>query len=1042
MNHLHAILERAQIQPPHLYPSPSREDLASLQFQQTPREEVLKPSELFNLDLSQEDWLSRYSLIDAYDLGKVGELGVSDGALKYICLGSSSHKINEAGWHDRFAHPYFLKLFQLFQGNGGLFTKECFYSEIFPICEQLVSFWKRFEQLDLETFASEISLSIIHLKPGDSYVMGAGYAGHPTGHSIIIRFKKSEDGNRYTIYLYDAGVSGEWGKLKVVNHKEYVHPYLQFEKVKNEELFFTSDPFKEYDPAIIVNLLKLLQPTERGDLSFHSVMSLLTPIRHRFVPGKRLSQLFITRQRGPNCVAKAFNCLLLDLIPDRNQYKRLTLDNRFHTILFYFLTHQDHLQQDQMASFRLMQATMNFLRSIYSHYRRGTLELEEYYQAVATIRDIVKTLPISSKRLQKANLLPSLNEDRLRERALYSRKIRSDELRKSVPSLLPRSLSSSPLENIDLRLGKEVDWKMLNGIIGDLLRKKWDGKALVFQIEFLMQNVRHLKGILPTLDKFEANLALRRMRLLAILYVKSLCQLNMHQSCASQNAIMEILSIGYCLALKSDEDKSLLNRFGIYYNYFERQASLFLFAIQDPLQLEHRNELITFFSNLPSRWQLFNYENENYNRELFCRGEMPESQLFQLYIPNISQKKRMEYFLDIEKFGSKFSHIGDLASLAGLATSLLKSHSHSHSKFYSNPIRDLLSQGLIMYTCGAFYWLNGINDEDFVQEYADLPLANNKERKLPPCFAAFSKSGLWKHDPKELLTENQWQGMSAQYTEMTKRVIFAPLCEPKVGISVFLKTWTEQIEILTDPEWRPLFENLLFKTYLQRKLTYSPLFLAIQGDPYFTVRIEKLTREGFRTVKNLAIGLTSSHAVEVVDIQLDEVKPITHITEGDKSCVGLPLDEVKPIAKHLPFREGHLQAFLGFLSVIRVRSSLLYHVRVIKKEDHLPDEVLGQREDLLNWINRFSLSSMSTGELKLELLLAKTLLLMEQSLKEMTTKERVDLAITYCTLQPNLGEAQKGESPVLRREIQRRWLMMDLDWMNFLKGILMPMNFF
>ena len=60
---------------------------------------------------------------------------------------------------------------------------------------------------------------------------------------------------------------------------------------------------------------------------------------------------------------------------------------------------------------------MNFLRSIYSHCRLGTIELEEYYQAAATIRDIVKILPISSKRDQKANL-PSLNEGLLKDRIL------------------------------------------------------------------------------------------------------------------------------------------------------------------------------------------------------------------------------------------------------------------------------------------------------------------------------------------------------------------------------------------------------------------------------------------------------------------------------------------------------------------------------------------------------------------------------------------------------------------------------------------------
>ena len=90
---------------------------------------------------------------------------------------------------------------------------------------------------------------------------------------------------------------------------------------------------------------------------------------------------------------------------------------------------------------------------------------------------------------------------------------------------------------------------------------------------------------------------------------------------------------------------------------------------------------------------------------------------------------------------------------------------------------------------------------------------------------------------------------------------------------------------------------------------------------------------------------------------------------------------------------------------------------------------IAQRTDLLNWLNQLIDSSAGVG--KTEILLAKTALLMERSLKEMSNEERVELALTYCKLYPNIGNAQKCESPILQREIQRRWLKMIPEWIAF-----------
>lgn len=929
---------------------------------------------------TRENCLSHYSLLNAYDRKLVNESGVTLGALQHICLGSSSDKDDGVGWNEKNASPYFLKLFQLFSNRGGLFTKNCFPSVLIPICNQIDSFWKRFEKGDYEVFANEISYSILALKPGESYVMRSGYAGRPSGHSMIIRFKKSEIRNNYTIYLYN-GNGEEWELKKTKDHKLYIHPYLTFDQVQIEELFFTSN-FSSPDPIIILNLLKVQTPTERGDLNFHSVMSLLAPIRHRLTSSNRCSQLFIALQQGHNCVAKSFNCLLLDLVPNRNHYKRITLDNRFHTILFYFLTHRDKLSTDQREAFRLKQAVMNFMRMVHSHFQRGTIEQVEYYQAVATFQEIIETLAIFPEKEAKTNLSSSINEKQLLAQNEKARILRVKNASKTAYRPIK---NASPISEKDInpQLGINAGWKQLSDILNEIFTfiRHGNNNNLVFQIEFLMQNLQDLKNLFCPLGKSNPKIILKSLNIIAEHYVKALYSLKMAQSCASQNAIMEMLAIGYCLALKCDEDRLILQNFGIYYDYFDRQASLFLFAMQDPLQLKQRNKLIAFFSALPSDWKLFNFKSENFDHDRFCRGEMPESQLFQLYIPDISQEKRMKCYEEISELDESFGYIKNLASIAGLATSLFHCHDPLEG-FSSFPTRYLFPNGWIKYVCGSFYWSSNSDlPEDFSSEYTEV----DKNKKLPPCFEVFSKSRLWSHDPQKLLTENEWQGESALEGQ-TKRKVFAPLCEPEVKISLFLKTWTEQIEILFDPEWRLVFENLLFKTHLKKKETCSPLFNHIERDPYFALRIEKLTQEGFRNVK------------------------------------------------HLPFREEHLQIFLGFLSIMRMRSSLLYLMRTINKEMQLSNEILRQRKELLNWIQRIFLSQLCTGPLKSEFLLVKTAVLMEQSLAKMTSDERADLAISYCTLQPNLGVSQKGESPVLRREIQRRWLAMAPEWMHIFRN--------
>lgn len=196
-------------------------------------------------------------------------------------------------------------------------------------------------------------------------------------------------------------------------------------------------------------------------------------------------------------------------------------------------------------------------------------------------------------------------------------------------------------------------------------------------------------------------------------------------------------------------------------------------------------------------------------------------------------------------------------------------------------------------------------------------------------------------------------------------------------VSILFTQWTEQVELLSVPEWRTLFENFFFKTYFLNKQTHSPLFEEMKRDPYFGRRLSQLTKEGFRLVQ------------------------------------------------HLPFKQEHLETFLGFLSIIRLRGSMLYLRREVKsmsyqmievKNDVDPDEVQlhSERTEGLNWLNRFLDSSLCEGPLKAELLLAKAVLLTERPLQAMSSEDRVELAMTYCKLYPHLGNAQKGESTVLR----------------------------
>lgn len=228
---------------------------------QSPKPAVKKPEEL--LAATGEDSLTPFSRFNSYDLKLAEEFGVSASALKYICLGSSSYEIAEAGWHDKQAAPYYLKLFRLYEANGGFFTRNCFPSKILPLCEELAAFWKRFEQGDREGHAKELADSIHNLKPGCSTVMGSGYAGDPSGHAMIIRFIKIKEGS-YDVHVYDGTDSSEWSKKKNSNHKDYGHPYTKFEGVANQDLFFSSSPAEPLDPIILLNLLKLLERTNRA----------------------------------------------------------------------------------------------------------------------------------------------------------------------------------------------------------------------------------------------------------------------------------------------------------------------------------------------------------------------------------------------------------------------------------------------------------------------------------------------------------------------------------------------------------------------------------------------------------------------------------------------------------------------------------------------------------------------------------------------------------------------------------------------------------
>lgn len=456
-------------------------------------------------------------------------------------------------------------------------------------------------------------------------------------------------------------------------------------------------------------------------------MSCLAPLRHRLVPGSRLSQLFICLQRGFNCVAKTYNCMLLDLIQKREIFKRIVLDNRLHTMLFYYLTHQVEIKENPMAAFRLRQAVMNFAKSTYLHWQRGTIREEEYYGAIATIRDMIKTVPITLTRSPKQILMQPIDEARLAEQVLAARNKRMEHARK-LRQLKPQA-SQNPrkkLKSVNPLLGKNCKWEDLNSLLNTLSICSMN-LSFAYQIECLAQNLRHLKDIPCVIDPKIAASNLNHLYSLGTNYAKGISNSKMWQSCAAQNACMEFLALAYRLALVCDGEKHILERFGIHFDYFERQGSLFLFAMHDPIQLDHRNELIRFFSKLPSAWRLCNFENEEFNHRLFYEGMTAESQLLQLYFPEISQSDRMKYYLEPEKWKKTHDYIAILNGLAGFTTSLFKFRSRPLQVFYT-PFRSLLSTGKLEYFAGEFNWKSQRSDEGYEYEYAEIPVIEEKEK--------------------------------------------------------------------------------------------------------------------------------------------------------------------------------------------------------------------------------------------------------------------------------------------------------------------------
>lgn len=812
---------------------------------------------------------------------------------------------------------------------------------------------------------------IMNLEKGESLAINTGYSSVPAGHSMLARFIKTSspnEPNSYSIYLYDASGAEGFNALtgETVAHKTRIRPYLEFEKVTDQDLFFDRN-----DPLILTNLYRLNEPSDNREVDNYWTISMLCPLQHRWVSkGFADEQRWISPQRSGNCVKKSYFAMAAHIIDSRQDFKCFSLDTRLATLVacMAYLEDKRSIEPHQLVQIR--EACSAFTNQLESSQQQGFIDSDGAKVAFATIQELLTSLEsIPVVQVQTPSVTKKAFElaPPVQDRAKLA-----DALRNIPPAPAPTN-GIQQAWKIDLVMGSTcTSWKefehTLNGSYLHKISLISSPALQAQQIEIYMWQLRHLKNQPVELEPLQSIALLRSLDRLLTLYTQASNAAHSPTYLASHNTVMEITALAFMAAKAWDQDK-ILDEYGLDFEPYQALSETALFAVVDTKLLDQRNDLITFFSSLPSE-KLFNFSTSFRDKELIQRCQTPDTKIYSQYYKKKNQVLSAEGAVKLNHSFTLPDFMAHLQILKSMQLEVTACFGLGHPKDEVVSNRDRWAQGYgqVFFQAGGRKWVPGDKNWLLTQLtrrcQIDYPIDASTLQTL-------EKSGQTSHFSNKLQSQNRLIAQSSpeQYSSLWPYLL--ALSDPDVSITNLLRAATENIHDLLNKEIRVLWENFLFKTIDQDGVTTSPLMEALRHDPEIIRKLDSLAEEALRAF----------------------------------SSAQQPLDPNTTSA---------------LLSVVRTRGILINHWRDFHPGEPLGEKSLKLNQKLLAWGELAMKQSHANKPLIRELRLAKVLLLLPEPSS--------DLIITYLNLSSlNELNADWEDLPALHY-CHRRWNSCVLRW--------------
>jgi hypothetical protein len=887
-------------------------------LRETIREE-LKQNEEY---LKQKSLLSKIGIQDDLDslfkLFQTDEFNPSK-ALAVTNLSFSVRNTGYQGWSLSSTAKLYSTILKLEEKNHTVFAnhipkeKKQFMSAILRNLSQLEQTNMKNIEFGSREHLQEAKRHMQHIQKllkGESYCMDGGWLENFSGHAMIYRFERISD-QTFNIYIYNAQTELQNGGKEEERRKK-CHPYVLFKDVTWEELFF-SNPNQESDLALFKHLVGLnINEQIKKKMTSENVWACFHHIAHRRVATSHLPHLFISIQQSGNCVIKTTNCMLLDEIYSGQSvnkldeaerfahasYKKLSLDIRLFTIIAYYQIFKENYVNDPLkcdiSLVQLREAGRNFLRVLDANFNRPYMNIgkEEYATACATIQDMLQKLNETEKQLA-SQLRPALSLNLIEAEEVDKLKKRLTGMHEIAQTLKVNQLQPSLTNRvtIDLHLGEKIDWHQLPSVINILIKKTEAfeketendqvRQALFLQIETTLRNLSHLKNTPCSLSQPEAYMLLSGLVSLQDKYNQNVFACCQEGHPSVKNTAMEFLALAYSLAVAADQHSGILQNYGLYTQFFdESTAASPLFAIQDPILLDQRNALQSFFAKHHScKAVIFDFNTFRFQRNTatFFKSSLSERLLYGDYLDKEGTKRdqpltnfyRRKMSQNHLAFGSVvFNSFASLNSsqsppqfqhLNLLKKSSIFAHEACNrgdliDEAYRNRRDVTLEFDQVNFTIRTSRcdWNTGLDKEKLKNKYQSDdcryfdPLKQLKPYITHPQASRYLTSDSIKEYGNQELIQAENALLTLQSKDDSDLPFYLALSAPQVQTSLLLDAMENNLELLSTGQIRLLLNHMLIKMVEQEDQFFSPLIDSLKKEPKSIARFERLVTVGKR----------------------------------------------------------------------------------------------------------------------------------------------------------------------------------------------------